>query len=443
MRVVQELSRIGGALTFAVLLARCSGTSGTGDAGDLPNGGSDAGEVGAGRAGAEGGSAGSSVAGGGFAGSLAGGGGKAGSGAQVGGNSGVAGDSAGSAGVAGAGGAAASAGSAGEGGESGGEAGKGAGGIGEGGKANGGESGEANGGESGEANGGAGGVSEPPRLAGDLCSSALTLETNTSGSTLGFTNDHQNVSCVGWSIAGPDVAYAISVPPASRLEITADPGDGFDIVLYVVLPPADNCVSVPVCTRAADDVTKGGTETLTLDNHGTEPQSYFLLVDGYGAETNAGTYDLTVSELPIPPGEVCETALPLAIGEPVPATLDGWAHDYTAHPACTAVPANGGDTVYAVTVPAGNTLTLSATPLDVMDLALYAFDVATAAECGTATTCLALADAGFGGDAETLVYTNTGEERSIFVHVDRFDRGSALGHYTLVGTLAPALTPAR
>lgn len=283
---------------------------------------------------------------------------------------------------------------------------------------------------------------EPPRLDGDLCTNALTLETNTSGSTVGFTNDHQNVSCIRWSLAGPDVAYSLSVPPMSRFQITADPSDDFDVALYVVSPPADNCAAVPVCTRAADDVTKaGGNETLILDNHGIVPQSYFLVVDGYGAETNAGAYELTVAELPIPAGEVCETALPLAIGEPVPATLDGWAHDYTAHPACTAVPANGGDAVYTLTVPAGNTLTLSATPLDVMDIALYAFDVASAVECGTATTCLALSDAGFGGDTETLVYTNPGEDRTIFVHVDRFDRGSALGHYTLTATLAPATSP--
>jgi hypothetical protein len=448
MRVLGDWVRFGGLFVFALGLARCSGTSETeprgdaGDAGEGASGGATAGSGGsvggAGRGGSAGagGSAGSggSAAGGGSAqggssGSagaagtpIAGRGGTGSGGGKTGGTGGGAGTpNAGTAGTSDV------AGAAGEGGEPGGE----------GGAAGVGGSDDGVGGEP-SGSGGEGGASEPSRLEGDLCSTALTLAGTASGSTSEFTNDHNRASCLGWDLPGGDVAYSFSIPPLSRYTIVADPSDAFDLALYVVTPPAENCTAVPTCTVAADLAIEGRNETLVMDNYESEWRSYFLMVDGYGALTSNGTYALTASSALIPEGEVCETATPLTVGEPVTATLDGFAPDYTGRPACISASASGADAVYSVTVPAGNTLTIVATPTGNMDVALYAFDVTSAAQCRTATACLAGADVGFGGGAETLTYTNTGATRTVFVHVDRFDQGSAVGGYTLTSSLAPA-----
>lgn len=444
MRVLGDLVRIGSLFGFALVLARCSGTSTDGDdavgdageAGDTgqgATGGSGSGSAGKGESG-RGGSAGSATAGiGGSAGSSGrggspaagrGGGGTAGVPGKTGGRGGAAGATDG--GMAGVPGAAGTPDSAGEGGASTGEGGAGGADLGEGGDAPGGA--------------GAGGVPEQPELDGDSCSSAIPLEGTVSGSTAAFTNDQTNPSCFTWALAGPDLAYAVSVPPASRFQVTADPTDTFDIAMYLVSPPAENCSALPVCTTSADLSIQGQNEALFVDNYGDTWQSYFLMIDGYGAATSAGDYTLTPSTNPIPSGEACENAIPLAIGTPVTGTLDGFANDYTGQPTCISANARGGDLVYSVTVPAGNTLTVLADPSASMDIALYAFDALTAAQCRAPTACLAAADLGLGGGNETFTYTNSGgPARTIFLHVDRFDQGTVAGGYTLTATLAPAI----
>lgn len=434
MRVLSDLVRFGGLFTFALCLSRCSGTSETSDdgesgsAGEGASGGSSAGSGGSGVTGGAGrggsaGSAGTSSAG--SAGNAASGGsagvaGKPGrggtggtAGAKNGGRAGAAGSS--NAGTTGS----ESAGAAGEGGEAGAPSGAGG-----------------QGGDSFES-GGEGGVSEPPRIDGDVCRTAIELGATASGSTSEFTNDHNRASCIGWDLAGGDVAYSFSIPPLSRFTVVADPSDAFDIALYAVSTPAENCSAVPICTYSADVAIEGINEKLIIDNYDSTWRSYFLMVDGYGAQTANGTYDLTASSVPIPAGEVCETATPLTVGEPLSATLDGFTSDYTGRPVCISAGAGGPDAVYSVLVPAGNTLTVVATTAGNMDLALYAFDAATAADCRTATACLAGADVGLGGDPETLTYTNTGAARTVFLVVDRFDQGTLPGAYTLTSTLTP------
>ncbi len=432
MRVVGDFVRLGGLFTFALCLARCSGTSETSDddgesgsAGEGASGGSSAGSGGTGGAGRGGsaGSAGTSIAGaagkaasGGSAG-VAGAPGRGGTGgtagAKTGGRAGAAGSS--NAGTAGS----EVAGAAGEGGEAGAPSGAGG-----------------QGGDSFES-GGEGGVSEPSRIDGDLCRTAIELGATASGSTSEFMNDHNRASCIGWELIGGDVAYSFSIPPLSRFTVVADPSDAFDIALYAVSTPAENCSAVPTCTYSADVAIEGFNETLIIDNYDSTWRSYFLMVDGYGTQTANGTYDLTASSIPIPAGEVCETAMALTVGEPISATLDGFASDYTGRPVCIDAGAGGADAVYSVVVPAGNTLTVVATTVGNMDLALYAFDAATAADCRTATACLAGADVGLGGDPETLTYTNTGVARTVFLVVDRFDQGTHPGDYTLTSTLTP------
>jgi hypothetical protein len=220
-----------------------------------------------------------------------------------------------------------------------------------------------------------------------------------------------------------------------RLEVNADPNDTFDIALYLVATPAANCVATPTCLAAADVGTQGQNERLVYDNGTSVNQTFYLMVDGYGSATGSGSYDLVATTLEIPSGDVCETALALPIGVPVAGTLDGLLHDYSGSPTCLMAAAGGTDAVYSVTIPYGSTLTVVGTPLAAMDIALYAYDAATADACRTATACLGGADLYLGGVAETFTYTNTGATRTVFLHVDRFDLGSQVGDYTLSATL--------
>jgi hypothetical protein len=227
----------------------------------------------------------------------------------------------------------------------------------------------------------------------------------------------------------------VTIAPQTRLEVNADPNDTFDLALYLVPAPAVNCTEIPTCAAGADVGNAGANELLAYDNVSSVYQSFYLIVDGYGAASGSGSYDLVAATMPVTPGEVCESAIPLATGVVVEGTLDGFLDDYTGSPTCISASARGTDAVYSITVPAGNTLTVVGTPTAAMDIALYAFDTTTAAGCRTATGCLGEADLYLGGVAETFTYTNAGASRTVFLHVDRFDLGAQEGGYSLSATL--------
>lgn len=127
---------------------------------------------------------------------------------------------------------------------------------------------------------------------------------------------------------------------------------------------------------------------------------------------------------PPPPGDVCATAMDITL----PFTLTGGSTaGYTnniASPSGLGYSLVGLDRTWRVAaLPAGRTLTVVATPptgstTDDPALLLIA---GPASSCVSAPTTLAVADSGFEGDPETLVYTNnTGSAQELFVVMDSF-----------------------
>lgn len=422
--------------SLVLLLVQCSGESSKND--DENEGGGAGDSTSAGKGGSAGSGAGSAGKGG-SAGS-AGKGGSAGSSGSGAGTAGKGGTSAGSAGAGGTTGEAGSNGtSAGEGGAAGfdGTAGaSGDGGGGSSGDGSGGTSGDGSGGASidaggsggsdnagGAGSGGEGGV--PIEVTpGDTCASAvpLTVGSYDGETTEGLNDDYSYAGCFPQESAGPDRVYQLQIPPGNRLDVDVDPTGSLDLGLVLVAAPASNCVREPECLTLRDIGLDGASESLTFANDSTADRDVFLMVDGFDTQPFGGSYDLDVAMTPAPAGDICVNPLPLGEGTEIAGTLegDGIGHDYHADPCFEdAYLTIGPDVSYQLDVPAGNTLTVTIDPSDELDPAIYLL-TPQGATCDR-NSCLGVADTGYQGDDETLVYTNEGAStQTLYLIVDSF-----------------------
>ncbi len=147
-----------------------------------------------------------------------------------------------------------------------------------------------------------------------------------------------------------------------------------------------------------------------------------------------------VSVSALPPGDLCAAPATLTAGASLgsqSSLLFGNEIDFGANlsAACELAfgflaPFEGPDAVYAIEIPAGQTLTVTVTPRDV------SFDpmIAIVGTCSdAAASCLAGADDGIDGDAETAAYTNSSSTPlPVTVVVDTWASG---GDFTLQATL--------
>jgi hypothetical protein len=135
-------------------------------------------------------------------------------------------------------------------------------------------------------------------------------------------------------------------------------------------------------------------------------------------------------------GETCEMATPVS-GTLTGQTTVGYTNDYLGGPTCTPYNNTAPDRVYSALVPAGQVLTVTATPTTSWDLAVYLIPGALA--CATPQTC-AGADAKGVGVAETAVYRNrTADGLTVAIVVDSASSVPAemAGDFTLEVTVAP------
>lgn len=130
--------------------------------------------------------------------------------------------------------------------------------------------------------------------------------------------------------------------------------------------------------------------------------------------------------------DTCDTALPLVEGT-VEGTWIGATHHYSpgaAGASCTGYPAMGIDVAYAVSLTAGQTITVEIGPTPA-DASIYLVtDCAAAAD-----TCVAGADATVVNAAETLEYT-AAADGSFFLIVDQY-AGAQQVPFTLTVTITP------
>lgn len=288
-----------------------------------------------------------------------------------------------------------------------------------------GDAGQAGGGVTVDIDAGAGGGT--PTVPGETCATAIRLQASSQtvrGTTVGAANDVA-VSCTGARNQGPDRVYVVLVPDGQRLTVTLTPDEAvdgglqFDPALSLIAAPASNCLTSDAGDRnvclAGSDVGQppGATERLSWLNGTGATQEVFVLVDAFSVApdprngTDAeGRFSLTLTLAEPLLGDRCDTAPRLDGGALTGQSLSGYSADYGEGPGCRR--SDGPDRVYAVTVPAGQRLSATATPEPDagFDLTLN-FVAGPAARCEQRPlSCLSGVDAVGSGQAETLDFVN-------------------------------------
>ncbi|MBE2253875.1 MAG: hypothetical protein IAE78_30375 [Myxococcus sp.] len=248
--------------------------------------------------------------------------------------------------------------------------------------------------------------------------------------TLGFSSDYgPGQNCAGTN--GIDRVYSVAVQPGEELVASITPS--VDLSLSVGTSAA--CTNAARVCLAGDD--SGGAtavNSVRVPNHGATPLTLFLFVDSYSSSI-VGSFDLSVAVVPIPPGEVCQSAIPLPTdGGAVTANTLGATNDYG--PGTNCVATAGRDLVFSVEVPPGQRL--SATLVPGTDLSL---SVGTAAACvSSGRVCLAGDDSGGTYATQSVAVSNPGSgPMPLFLFVDAM-QASVGGHFSLfseVGPIAP------
>jgi hypothetical protein len=283
----------------------------------------------------------------------------------------------------------------------------------------------------------------PPPIVGDTCLDALALTPGTlDGQTTEEYQGDYNLpeSCTGYPTPGRDRVYSVLIPAGKQLGVTVTPvgAPAWDVALYLLAGPATACATATTCLAGRDRFSEGAAETLTYTNRTGSDLSVFLVVDGASSEDRGGTYSLQVSlETPPPtPGDTCLDAVPVTPGTLSNQTTVGYQGDYALPSSCTGANTLGLDRVYSISIPAGQKLTVTVTPVladggSSWDPAIYLLG-GQASDCASATTCLAGRDLGGGGAPETLEYTNTsGSPLPVFLVVDGYGLNDVGGPFSM------------
>ena len=257
-----------------------------------------------------------------------------------------------------------------------------------------------------------------PIGADDICSTATTVlasgATLTNQSLTGFETDY---TC---ATAGPDRVYLATVPAMSGLQVTMTPPAGMTARVSVIAAPAATCDSAPVCLAGTSSGgTAGAVQTVIVPNTSAAPLDIFVIAAASTGATT-GTFSIAAATVPLPPGDQCESALPLTAGTLSAQTILGFTPTYSisGRQGCRAT-FGDEDRVYVATVPNGQTLTVSAT--GVPDLILNLIPSPASSCANPAVACLASSDSATSNGTETVSWLNsTGSPATVFLVVTSF-----------------------
>ncbi|MFO0650875.1 MAG: hypothetical protein U0326_31915 [Polyangiales bacterium] len=211
-----------------------------------------------------------------------------------------------------------------------------------------------------------------------------------------------NGVCIGGA-QGTSLFYSASIPPRSTLEFTATPSGMWDPVIRFL----NNCAATS-CLASTDAAGAGAAETLRWTNTGTSAQTVYAAVSSFDASAS-GTFDGRVRVLPPPINTTCASATLLTSGMTLTAQNSSAGIENLTGPCLPT--ATGTVLYYQVRVGAGDQLTLRARPSAGVDPVIRLLDA-----CG-ASSCLANANTAGVNAVETLVYRNTGADRTLTVAV--------------------------
>jgi hypothetical protein len=284
----------------------------------------------------------------------------------------------------------------------------------------------------------------PPAPANDACTAAAALAANTStpgtfdGSTAdAFLAPTAAVCKDGQNGAMKDVFYTLMVPAGNRANIVVTPAAGIDVVLNITDAPG-TCTGVTSCLYGADTGAAGVAERARFDNTTGSAVTLLLQVGSFDDAEGTFTIQADVAPIPPPPGnDTCAMPVALTPGMTVNGTTVSATPDmlYGASPAmCVATSTPRKDVFYSLAVGAGKTATIVVTPDATLDAFVNVID--SAAGCTGVAACLAAADDGLRGDAETVTYTNSGAApQTVLIQVG--DYFGVEAPFTITATVTP------
>lgn len=236
---------------------------------------------------------------------------------------------------------------------------------------------------------------------------------------------------------GRDLVYAITIPAATRLDLSVSPLTTFDVALNLVSnAPSCGAPGAMTCLASRDSAAAGNLEQLSFTNPGASRQ-VLLIVDGYGAR-DFGSFALSVDFQPILTGDTCEAPVVLTPGTPlVNQPLTGFNDDYEVSFSGRCQFHGNVDRAYSVQVPAGQRLTATVVPTG-FDASLNL--VQGAANCTTQLCVNGIDESGTDAQ-ERLTWDNLSTTaQTVLLVVDSDSSSSGTGTFNLTATLSPAPT---
>jgi len=277
-------------------------------------------------------------------------------------------------------------------------------------------------------------TSAPPPP-GDTCPTAIVLVPGVAlmGETLtNLANDYgTGTGGCGTPNAGVDRIYSVDVPNNQRLRVTVSP-TGFDSSISLM----DSLATCNSATCIANGGTTGSgvPETAYYVNTTGSTQTIYVRVDS--GSGSSGTYDIiAVVDSPPTMGDTCNAPIPLVAGMTLMGeTTDGYTADYSGTGMNCSFDSAGPDKVYSISVPVGQQLRVTVTPVATFNTSV-SIALSPAASC-TSRTCASNANNGGAGVADVATYLNTTSQPvSVFIIVD--SAATVGGAYDIVATLGP------
>lgn len=232
------------------------------------------------------------------------------------------------------------------------------------------------------------------------CSTAPTvgpLSVLENETTVGTVDTRTTFNCQSAGGSGGTLAYyRMSVPPGRTASVTVTPELSFDVALRLFVGCAPS-----TCATYRSSLGAGGIEQASYRNTSGTDQDLVIAVGG-SSTGSTGRFDLEARLLPAAPTNLlCSTPRPLT--EASPAIAQNQADATTPNTAAACEPTASGNVLhYTINVAANRTAVIRAIPYtSSADPVLRVLDA-----CGVAS-CVASANAGFGGSAEEVAVTNS------------------------------------
>lgn len=227
---------------------------------------------------------------------------------------------------------------------------------------------------------------------------------------------------------GPDRMYRVTIGANQRLTVVGTPQGALDVALSLS-NDSMSCLAGS-CLTAINASTAGGAETLVFDNATALPRQAIVVVDSLTLASGTVNLFSTLSNINTV-AETCGNALPIAASQSLVAqTTAGFTKDYNLTGLGCVQPL-GPETVYAVSLAANQTLTVTMTSTDDAAINIVA---GPPASCAFVMSCLASADTGATGP-ETASFTNGPTPQIVYVMLGRWNGGTLI--YDVNFTLSP------